>query len=441
MKISFFEPTSFERPLFTSIFLTLVVFFIRIILINLYGVDVPFSDQWDGLVERLYEPFVNHQLTLNHLFLPANEHRVVFMRLLNLFVFILNKNVMNHIMEISAQALVISAAVGCVFFQMCKGRSSYISLLITALVMSAPISWENDFWSYQSQVFFLILFSILGFFYIIKPQVPIFPIAGLSILAGINVASGFLVPFFAAIASFYRAFETKRYKYFISKMILFLALSYVITLFIWHNPGHEKFKAQSIKIFFHMLFTYLKWPLGMGLWVFWLPTAFFALQFIKNRKAPSSSQWFALCLAGWVGAISVAGSQARAFDYIANRYLSYLIFIFPAVLMLVDNYEKRDKFYTWFSQILKILILVIAIGLVIHEKAGANSRKNASIDCAQMIKESINAELTSPGGALYTLRQTSSMRCGYPAPDPIAAMLSRPQFRKVLPKMFHALDF
>ena len=61
----------------------------KLYLIHSYGSDVPFWDEWDG-TPLFYPQIFRGTLNPAALFQPHNEHRVLFMRLVNLTIVALN---------------------------------------------------------------------------------------------------------------------------------------------------------------------------------------------------------------------------------------------------------------------------------------------------------------------------------------------------------------
>ena len=56
----------------------LIIFSAKLLIIHNFGSQVPFLDQWGAEAANLYLPWLNNNLTLNHLFGPHNEHRIFY---------------------------------------------------------------------------------------------------------------------------------------------------------------------------------------------------------------------------------------------------------------------------------------------------------------------------------------------------------------------------
>lgn len=65
----------------------LIVYLSRILYVTYLSVDIPWSDQWDGEIEKVYFKVLDGTLSLGNLWAQANEHRIVLTKLLNLLSF------------------------------------------------------------------------------------------------------------------------------------------------------------------------------------------------------------------------------------------------------------------------------------------------------------------------------------------------------------------
>ena len=57
------------------------------LLISYAGSPTPFLDEWEADGALLLEPYIQGDLTLSDLFIPLNEHRIFFTKLLVLLIF------------------------------------------------------------------------------------------------------------------------------------------------------------------------------------------------------------------------------------------------------------------------------------------------------------------------------------------------------------------
>jgi hypothetical protein len=71
--------------LLASLFLILLG--TRAALIGYAGSPTPFLDEWEADGALLLEPYIQGKLTISDLFIPINEHRIFFTKLLVLLIF------------------------------------------------------------------------------------------------------------------------------------------------------------------------------------------------------------------------------------------------------------------------------------------------------------------------------------------------------------------
>ena len=98
------------------------------------------------------------------LFQPYNVHRIVPTCLIELALVRLNHQ-WDGLLEMSANAVIHCASVaafGWVTASLLGKRSWPLVWLLLALELAVPFAWENAIWGFQSQFYFLLLFSWLA---------------------------------------------------------------------------------------------------------------------------------------------------------------------------------------------------------------------------------------------------------------------------------------
>ncbi len=146
-----------------------VLFGIKLWIINTYGNATPFWDQWDGEAVKLYKPYFDGTLTFSDWFAPHNEHRIFTTRLLSLGLLLIN-GIWNPLLQMVINAaLHITALVLCiVLLTSVIGRKNLLPLLLFALVLfGVPYAWQNTLMGFQSQFYFIVLFHLVNIRYYI----------------------------------------------------------------------------------------------------------------------------------------------------------------------------------------------------------------------------------------------------------------------------------
>jgi hypothetical protein len=86
-----------RNPTLTAVFVFIIIAASRILFISLYAVDIPWADQWDGEIERIYFKYLEGTLSFSDFWAQANEHRIILTKLLNLLSFNLSGYQFNQI--------------------------------------------------------------------------------------------------------------------------------------------------------------------------------------------------------------------------------------------------------------------------------------------------------------------------------------------------------
>ncbi len=90
----------------------------RLGLIERFGTPLPFWDQWDE-VRVVFVPYFQGKLSLPALFSPHNEHRILFTRLYDLALLLLNGQ-WDNLVQMTANAFIYTAVVAGFGWQMAR---------------------------------------------------------------------------------------------------------------------------------------------------------------------------------------------------------------------------------------------------------------------------------------------------------------------------------
>lgn len=152
-----------RSPLLLTLAMVLAVAGAKFELIHHFGSDVPFGDQWYGEIACTYAPWLRGDLGLTGLFAAHNEHRIVFTRLLDLALLELNGQwdpwlqlAVNALLQLAGLAVLLRHAAR----QLAPIRQVILALVCMLFFSSAAL-WENTLNGFQSQFYFLLLFSLL----------------------------------------------------------------------------------------------------------------------------------------------------------------------------------------------------------------------------------------------------------------------------------------
>lgn len=415
-----------------------LAFACRAWMLRRFAVNVPYWDQWDAEVVELYHKVLDGSLAVGDLFAPANEHRIVLTRLLHLALFYLNGEQMNTVHGMLAQAGVQVATLGVVLWALNGRRLLWTpSLLVTAAFM-LPVSWENIYWSYQSQVYFAIFFAVLAAAAAARQHMA-FWTALVSVLAGgATMASGAFTALTVAAAYLHRSVNQPQHRRRAASAVgLFVVLAWGVTRITWRNPGHAYLQATNVTEFLFSLGRYLTWPrapaTGLGL-VPWACGAVYAWRHIVRGRPASYTQRFGLLLFVWVGLACAAAAYARS-NAMSNRYFDYTMLTYiAAIVVSAEDIQAR-----WAPAAAALFYAALALPLAcvtVISVTDATVQLDRRRAFAQQVTQALAA---GQGGAdaAYAYLQNPPM-LGYPDAHRLAGILADPRTRHILRKLLPA---
>lgn len=138
---------------------------ISIVLVIIYGVNVPFADEW-GIVD-LYHKIEQNGLHFSYFFAQHNEHRILFPRIVLLTVALLTKwNVVAQ-MLVSQLILLFVGLCCCKYFRNKNGKTAaalWAAVPLTVLIFSLR-QYENMYWGFQVGFYMVFAFSVFSFYF------------------------------------------------------------------------------------------------------------------------------------------------------------------------------------------------------------------------------------------------------------------------------------
>jgi hypothetical protein len=264
-----------------------------------YGSPLPFYDQWEAEAEVTYIPYFEHVLAFVDLFKAHNEHRVFFTRIYDLALLLLNGQWDSRLQMTLSAVIHCAVVAGFGWWAAIKlGRRAWPLLWPPlALILTLPYGWENTLGGFQSQFYFLLLFSLLTIWGLglgepSSVQWKVGAVAG--VMALFTIATGFLCA--AAVAGLCvmdclkdRAKWRRHMPTFIVCCLL-IAAGFLLKA---HVPDHDDLQSHSVKDFLVALGHNLSWP--------WIDMTWYALVNI-----------FVLALTGWICLSAPQDQQVKA---------------------------------------------------------------------------------------------------------------------------------
>jgi len=291
-------------------------------LIQRFGTALPFWDQWEE-ARVVYLPYFQGKLSLGNLFAAHNEHRIFFTRIYGLALLLLNRQwdgqlqmVVNAIIHCATLA-----GLGWLMSRWLDKRYWVLLWLPLVLALALPLGWENSLAGFQSQFYFLLLFSLLTL-WLLGLHAPgsarWWCGAATAILALFTVASGFLAA--AAVFALAVLRAAKRPKSWKGQVptLTFCAAVIVSGLLLKADvKAHHVLQAHSVSEFLIALGNNLAWP-----WIVvppfavlnLLPLAALAWAYLTKPEADHPAEEMTLAIGLWAILQGAATAYARGAD-------------------------------------------------------------------------------------------------------------------------------
>jgi hypothetical protein len=412
-----------------------VVYGARLWLVDDFGSPVPFWDEWDAEGGQLFKPFLLGQLHLSSLFDGHNEHRIVLTRLLELGLFRAD-GMWDPRLEMVVNATIAAGTATLIAYLLIleMGGEWWRPVIGTVAVLwILPYARENTLWGFQSQFYFLVLFSFVALWGL--SHGPAFTgrwwlgTASL-VLAGVSFGSGLLAGLaVVAIRCLAIALDRSTWRTHWLTLLAGLLGAGILLGFAPHAPKNEEFHAQGPWYFLVAFFKYLSWPAckqGVPVFIFMVPVLVCARTLVRE-KGRQPARWFILSLAIWTAmqAAALAYGRGGRGGSPASRYQDILVIGFLAASMaLLFEWPRINRWlrYGW-------LFLAI-FGLV---QGTSHDFRNTFPQARQHLVEQLRrcrGYIESRDPAI--LRNVSDqMDLPYPKADKLAGYLDDPQLRSI----------
>ena len=357
----------------TSLFLTGLG--AKLGLIFIYGRSLPYLDQWPGEGIELFVPWFTGHFSVATLFSPHNEHRIFFTRLLDLALLLLNGQ-WDSLLEMACNAVILCAGVaafGWAAAALLGKRSWPLVWTVLALDLAVPFAWENTLWGFQSQFYFLLIFSWLTIWLLgLNPAWSRrWWLGALAALAAVfSIATGFLaaaaVIAVTGLAALKQPTAWRRHlptwSFCAAIIVLGVALKFSV-------PVDHTTEARNVGDFLQTLGKSLAWP--WALWPWYAPFNYVPLLLLgwvclRSSEPPRPGERLIFGMAAWATLQGLAGAYARSIGGMAPawRYMDSLSFILIsgalAAFVLLTNYRAR-----FHAPFLQLVLTAWAIGSVI----------------------------------------------------------------------------
>jgi hypothetical protein len=301
------------------------------------GFSFPYHDQWQAEAAELFIPYLSGKLTFATLVEPHNEHWIIFTRMLDLMLLQLNGQ-WDSLLEMACNAVIHCAAMAGFAWAMASllGKRSWLVLWpVLALVLALPFAWENTLWGFQSQFYFLFLFSWLTIWLL-----PLNPAgswrwwlgAATALASDFTMAPGVLASVTVVVITALAAWKERNWRLRVPTWIVCGATIGVGMVLKLSLEADFTDNAHNLRDLLTALGKSLAWPWVSVPWyalVNLLPLALPAWACFRSREPVKPGEWMIFGIAIWAGLQALAAAYARGNGGPdpSSRYLDSLSFV------------------------------------------------------------------------------------------------------------------
>lgn len=440
-----------QLPNTAALLVTLAtVVLVRSILVSLYGVELPFLDQWDAEIANLYLPLVEGRLGLADLFASHNEHRILFTRLFGLLLFEANERQFDNLVTALANTAIYAMMLGAFaapFFRELKRHNLILAGMALALFGTLPYGWENLTIGFQNQFYFAALWAFVAIGTLAFARngswLAVVAAAASALCGLFTMASGaFAAPVLIGVA-----FALYRNGALSGRQLAFVAVSSGAIFALGLQlipPGmrNSGLHAQSLQELASVARIALCWPLPASwiiLLLIWWPSALWAWRVLRSAPAIPRADLFLLGVAAWgaLHAVAIAISRGHGTVDIASRHAETLVFGAAANLLLairivqsLYGIERSRKRAAMLGLFVAMTTGAFLLGLADRSFTGMNYL--AAKAANQRIAERNISDFLSQANA-STLLGKPGQEISYPDPQRLISLLSNPAVRQMMP--------
>ncbi len=321
-----------NRTLLLLVALVLVLFGSRAALLGYAANPTPFFDEWDGDASLLLKPYLQGSFGIADLFVPYNEHRIVFTRLLVLSIFHVS-GYWDVVLQMIVNAILDTVTVVAVSYALARVLSDapgVAAMIVCVAINAVPYAYDNVLLGFNTHFYLLISFSFASLWLMAGAAAwsARWLIGALAALGSyFCMASGALTLAAVCALHLFQAFLGRRAGYREATGIAALAaLTIVLLAVIPHVEASDAFRARSVGEFLSAFIQLVSWPansaVGLTLYV---PSAVFLVRTLADRPNLDDPRWVNIAALVWVLGVSAALAEGRAQWAMQSRYIDILL--------------------------------------------------------------------------------------------------------------------
>jgi hypothetical protein len=311
----------------------LIVLGFKLLLINRFNPITPWYDQWDAEGALLYAPIIEGHFNPMVLLSYWNEHRILFTRIINLAV-LYGTGLWYPALQMVVNSFIHCATIFTVVYVLTRQINIYarsILILLLTLMYVIPFDAQNTLIGFQSQFYFLVLFSILSIH--LMANATGFSrswLIGLicSVASYFNMASGSLTPAVSGIIMALQLVVGSRERTVRECVALSMCVAISVIAVLFGAPSSsDPYRANSLYAFAIGVIHQASYPFGTRFGLLqYAPSVILIARVFIGKPRLGEYEWSALAIVAWIGSQLMAISFGRAgLAVITSRYTDVLI--------------------------------------------------------------------------------------------------------------------
>jgi len=427
-----------------------LVLLLQLVLVAWIGTDVPFQDQWDVEGRRLYPEYREGTWQMSELWRPHNEHRIVWTKLLDLALFSANGQ-WDPLVQLTADALIRAATAALLAAMLARGIGTAGRWLVGGglLLMFLPhVAWTNALWAFQSQVYFVMFFSLVTLALLGNPErTPGQLAAGLlaGIAALLAMGAGVFTPAALLGLALVRAMERRKFD---ASLVRETWPALVLLAAAWclrgDGRGTDMLRAVTPGQFFNAWERALAWPhTAMPLAAFGMnvPLIIAVGGRLTGWRKPAAGEDYVVLIAAWsvIAAAGLAWARGGGHELefgVTSRYVDFLLLLpianaWLAVALARQVASSRQRLAQTIAVAWGLFLLVGWLGLSAEVFRGFILPRLRDPDYPVRLA----VEFQRTGDAAVFVGQPLYYH-PHPNPEVVKAVLNDPRMKGALPPSF-----
>jgi len=401
-----------------------------------YGVSVPFLDEWDAEARWLYNLYESGELGVSELAAPHNGHRIVITRVTALVLYVFNGGwdpQLQMVVNAFLHALICAFLIEYIS-RTHRGRSIILPVIFTTVLFAIPLSWLSIIVAFQTQFYFMILFSVLSIrCWSLERYIPGYTYGLLAMLSMTSGAFVFLALPVMLIIESAREKDVlrKEYKHILLSLSIFLGFIFTLS----NEPSAQAYYAQHLLGFVVTVVSAISWPFRIsfviGLIVY-IPSITLLIRALFVENAPR----FLLGLSIFIALQVLAMGYFRGGEgvYPPNRYWEVLIVGIwlngMICIYLVSCSQKIIFSYLLFAWFVAVSIGIASVGYDSLTE-GLPGRKEDSQTSLLLVTEYIES------GNAQVFENKSVFEVSHPDASALARLLDEERVVSILPSILN----